>query len=104
MNARSAKLGEVEGTGEFWMGEDRTRGLILDGKGSFTFPDGTSFEEADGVFALGEKLQWEGWMHDPRRGWYQVGAPVIVSGASFIGQGPYTVSLKIAGKPKALGG
>ena len=81
VNARSAKLGRVEGTGEFWMGEERTRGLLLDGTGSFTFPKGTSFEDADGVFALGEKVIFQGWMHDAKTGWSQIGAAVIVSGA-----------------------
>ena len=104
MSEKSAKLGRVEGTGEFWTGEDRTRGLLMDGVGSFTFPQGTPFAEADDASVLGEKVPFEGWMHDPRRGWYRVGAPVIVSRASFIGQGPYTVSLKIAGKPQALEG
>ena len=104
MKGRSAKLGQVLGTGEFWTGEGRTTGLLQDGKGSFTFPDGTPFEEAGGVFALGEKVIFEGWMHDPRRGWNQIGAAVIVSGASFMGEGPYTVSLKMAGKPTALDG
>ena len=102
MSDRSAKLGRVEGTGEFWTGEDRTRGLLMDGVGSFTFPQGTSFAEADDAFALGEKVLFEGWMHDPKRGWYRVGAPAIVSGASSVGEEPYTVKLKIAGKPREL--
>ena len=104
MNARSAKLGRVEGTGEFWTGEDRTRGLLMDGVGSFTFPEGTPFGEADGGFALGEKVIFQGWMHDPKTGWSQIGAAVIVSGASYKGEGSYTLKLKIAGKPMALEG
>ena len=68
MRGRSAKLGRVEGTGEFWTGEDRTRGLLLDGVGSFTFPQDTPFAEADDAFALGEKVIFQGWMHDPPEG------------------------------------
>ena len=104
MSARSAKLGRVEGTGEFWTGEDRTRGLLLDGVGSFTFPQDTPFAEAEDAFALGEKVPFQGWMYDPKRGWYRVSAAVIVSGASYMGEGPYTLKLKRAGKPQALEG
>ena len=104
MSARSAKLGRVKGTGEFWMGEGRTRGLMLDGTGSFTFPEGTSFAEADDAFVLGKKVIFQGWMHDPRRGWYRVGAPALVYGASSVGGGPYTLKLMLAGKPQALEG
>ena len=91
MRGRSAKLGRVEGTGEFWTGEDRTSGLLQDGKGSFTFPKGTSFEDADGAFALGEKVIFQGWMHDPRTGWSRIGAAVVVSGASYKGEGSCTL-------------
>ena len=105
MTARPAKLGQALGTGEFWMGEGLTRGLLLDGTGSFTFGRGTPFEEADGAFALGEQVPFEGWMHDPERGWYRFGAPVIVLEASYKGEeAVYTLKLKIAGKPQALEG
>ena len=104
VNARSAKLGRVEGTGEFWTGEDRTRGLLQDGVGEFIFPADTPFAEADDAFALGEKAIFQGSMHDPKSGWSQIGASVIVSGASFTDEGPYVVKLKMAGKPQALEG
>ena len=101
MSARSAKLGRLEGTGEFWMREERPGGL-LDGAGSFTFPEGMTFAEADEAFVLGEPVPYEGLMHDPRRGWYRVRVPVIVSGASCVGEGWFIVTLKIAGEPEDL--
>ena len=63
MLTRSAKLGRLEGTGEFWMREVRPGGP-LDGAGSFTFPEGMTFAEADGAFVLGEPVAYEGLMHD----------------------------------------
>ena len=86
------------------MGEYRTRGLLMDGVGSFTFPKGTSFAEADDAFSLGDKALFEGWMYDPKRGWYRVEAPVIVFGTSCVGEEPYTLKLKMAGKPETLEG
>ena len=101
MSARWAKLGTLEGTGEFWMTEERPGGL-LDGAGSFTFPEGMTFAEADEAFARGEPVAYEGMMHDPRRGWYRVRVPVIVSRATRVGEGWFVVTLKIAGEAEDL--
>ena len=98
---RSAKLGTLEGTGEFWMREVRPGGL-LDGAGSFTFPEGMTFAEADKAFALGQPVPYEGTMHDPTKGWYRIRVPVIVSGVSRVGEGWFVVTLKIAGEPEDL--
>jgi hypothetical protein len=101
MTDRPAKLGGFSGTGEFWMREERPGGR-LDGTGSCTFPEGMTFAEADEAFVLGEPVPYEGLMHDPRRGWYRVRVPVIVSGASCVGEGWFIVTLKIAGEPEDL--
>jgi len=76
--------------------------IRLNGAGSFTFPEGMTFAEADEAFVLGEPVQYEGLMHDPRKGWYRVRVPVIVSGASCVGEGWFIVTLKIAGEPEDL--
>ena len=100
MSSRSAKLGEVSGTGEIRGLEERAGGL-KGGIGLFIFPQGTSVAEAEEFD--GKIVPFEGWMRDPHQGWHRVRTPVIVSFAS-LGSGRYTARLRLAGDPEELEG